>query len=264
MHRALRDLAGVPNDYKAAFPLAGLDQLIQGLVQQLGPPKAVTQRAVEPAWRARQLPTTVTSGSWTMAAITSAKEGVPVRVAEVTEADGSASRWRRAEPGEKGELVITRPYPYLARTIEMSIEGSQVGVFRERDELLLAHHVYRSGIVWGLPGGGVQYSESLERAVQREVREETGIEVRVDYLVQVHMDAQRPLRSAFFLCETDGDPQPKANQELFEAGFYPLDCPPGRIDPEQQAIVERALRIREHPELAQMIFTGTGHSEDKH
>jgi acrylyl-CoA reductase (NADPH)/3-hydroxypropionyl-CoA dehydratase/3-hydroxypropionyl-CoA synthetase len=40
-----------------------------------------------------------------------------VRVAEVTEPDGSASRWRRAEAGEKGELVITRPYPYLARTI---------------------------------------------------------------------------------------------------------------------------------------------------
>jgi len=40
-----------------------------------------------------------------------------VRIAEVTDPDGTASRWRRAEPGEKGELVISRPYPYLARTI---------------------------------------------------------------------------------------------------------------------------------------------------
>jgi acrylyl-CoA reductase (NADPH)/3-hydroxypropionyl-CoA dehydratase/3-hydroxypropionyl-CoA synthetase len=30
---------------------------------------------------------------------------------------GPATAWRAAEPGEKGELVITQPYPYLARTI---------------------------------------------------------------------------------------------------------------------------------------------------
>jgi len=40
-----------------------------------------------------------------------------VRIAEDTDPSGRATRWRRAEPGEKGELVITRPYPYLARTI---------------------------------------------------------------------------------------------------------------------------------------------------
>ena len=40
-----------------------------------------------------------------------------VRVAEESDGDGRATRWRRAATGEKGELVITRPYPYLARTI---------------------------------------------------------------------------------------------------------------------------------------------------
>ncbi|MEO0438399.1 MAG: AMP-binding protein [Pseudomonadota bacterium] len=40
-----------------------------------------------------------------------------VRVAEETDQGGRATRWRKAEPGEKGELVITQPYPYLARTI---------------------------------------------------------------------------------------------------------------------------------------------------
>ena len=40
-----------------------------------------------------------------------------VRVGTATNADGTATEWRVAEPGEKGELVITRPYPYLARTI---------------------------------------------------------------------------------------------------------------------------------------------------
>ncbi len=40
-----------------------------------------------------------------------------VRITEETDAGGRVTRWRRAEAGEKGELVITRPYPYLARTI---------------------------------------------------------------------------------------------------------------------------------------------------
>ncbi len=40
-----------------------------------------------------------------------------VRVATANDETGRVSEWRRAEAGEKGELVITRPYPYLARTI---------------------------------------------------------------------------------------------------------------------------------------------------
>jgi len=40
-----------------------------------------------------------------------------VRIATETDEAGRATGWRRAEPGEKGELVLTQPYPYLARTI---------------------------------------------------------------------------------------------------------------------------------------------------
>ena len=40
-----------------------------------------------------------------------------VRVATARDDQGRATEWREAEPGEKGELVITKPYPYLARTI---------------------------------------------------------------------------------------------------------------------------------------------------
>ncbi|GAB5415877.1 MAG: propionyl-CoA synthase subunit Pcs [Congregibacter sp.] len=40
-----------------------------------------------------------------------------VRVATATDEAGKASAWRPAEDGEKGELVISQAYPYLARTI---------------------------------------------------------------------------------------------------------------------------------------------------
>ncbi len=40
-----------------------------------------------------------------------------VRIAETINEHGQATAWRTAAPGEKGELVITQPYPYLARTL---------------------------------------------------------------------------------------------------------------------------------------------------
>ena len=40
-----------------------------------------------------------------------------VRIVEETSDKGTVTQWREAEAGEKGELVITQPYPYLARTL---------------------------------------------------------------------------------------------------------------------------------------------------
>jgi len=46
--------------------------------------------------------------------------------APFTRADAGGVPWRRAAMGEKGEIVIAAPYPYLARTIWGDIEGFRV------------------------------------------------------------------------------------------------------------------------------------------
>ena len=48
-------------------------------------------------------------------------------------------------------------------------------ILRWRGRILLARHEKAGGAVWLLPGGGVQPGESLLRALQRELWEETGL-----------------------------------------------------------------------------------------
>ncbi len=41
---------------------------------------------------------------------------------------------------------------------------------------------------WGLPGGSIEVGETLETAVRREVKEETGVDVAVERLVGVYSE----------------------------------------------------------------------------
>ncbi len=52
--------------------------------------------------------------------------------------------------------------------------------------LLLAHWVEGRRAAWTMPGGGLEAGEDPERAVRRELREETGYRVQVGRLLGVH------------------------------------------------------------------------------
>jgi len=71
--------------------------------------------------------------------------------------------------------------PYPARPVvgvgAVVLDGARVLLIKRGQEPLKGH--------WSLPGGGVELGETLEAAIVREVREETGLAVEVGPMVEV-------------------------------------------------------------------------------
>lgn len=80
---------------------------------------------------------------------------------------------------------------------------------------------------YALPGGFVDYGESLETAAVREAKEETGLDVVLTSLVGVYSDPARDPRqhtvSAVFAATACDLEQLQAGDDAQEAHFYPLD-----------------------------------------
>lgn len=81
---------------------------------------------------------------------------------------------------------------------------------------------------WALPGGFVDYGESLEQAAVREAREETSLEVRLERQLHTYSDPGRDPRqhtiSTVFVASADG--MPLAGDDAAEARvFAPGELP---------------------------------------
>jgi 8-oxo-dGTP diphosphatase len=62
------------------------------------------------------------------------------------------------------------------------IHGSAAFIFDDVGRILVVKENY-DRFRWSLPGGAIEAGESPEAACVREVREETGVDVRIDHLV---------------------------------------------------------------------------------
>ena len=142
---------------------------------------------------------------------------------------------------------MPRPNPNdLRRT------GADAAVFDDRGRLLLQK---RSDFhVWGLPGGSIEVGETVTQAVVREVKEESGLDVRVVRLIGVYSEPQQTTTkypsgdvvhyvSLTFECAATGGAL-RTDAESDAAKWFPPDALPDDILPEHSQRIADAFARR--------------------
>jgi 8-oxo-dGTP diphosphatase len=99
---------------------------------------------------------------------------------------------------------------------------------------------------WALPGGFVDYGETVEAAAKREAKEEVSLEVELIEQFHVYSDPNRDARkhtlSIVFLAIATGTPH--ADDDAKKVGFFELRELPKILCFDHQLILQDYLRYR--------------------
>jgi len=114
-------------------------------------------------------------------------------------------------PKCKNEVEVYRnPIPSVDIIIEIGSKG--VILIKRKN----------SPFGWAIPGGFVDYGESLEKAAMREAKEETNLEVKVIRQFHTYSDPKRDPRhhsiSTVYIAKGKG--KPKAKDDALEIGIF--------------------------------------------
>ncbi|MDB4616354.1 NUDIX domain-containing protein [Akkermansiaceae bacterium] len=132
---------------------------------------------------------------------------------------------------------MTRFFSWALHKYFLLSRGLTIGVravVRSKDGgFLLVRHSYTPG--WHFPGGGVEPGESVIKALERELREETGLVLKGEigfHGVYHNCEASRKDHVLVYCCEVEEkDAPPASNLEIRELGYFGPDELPGGIDP---------------------------------
>jgi 8-oxo-dGTP diphosphatase len=109
------------------------------------------------------------------------------------------------------------------------------------DSILLVKQNYGKGY-WSLPGGMVEIGESLEEGAIREVREETGLDIRIRKVIGIYSKPSEGAIATSLEGEVIGgklEPQ----HEVVECGYFHLSEMPSPI---RDHLFQRIDDFREH------------------
>jgi len=130
--------------------------------------------------------------------------------------------------------VYRNPVPTVDVIIELE-EGSIVLIDRKNPPF-----------GWALPGGFVDYGESVETAAVREAKEETGLDVKLRGLVGVYSDPARDPRrhtlSVVFAARAQG--RPRAGDDAAETALFKEHDLPENLAFDHRRILQDYYRIR--------------------
>jgi len=108
--------------------------------------------------------------------------------------------------------------------------GVRAIVEDDEGRIILVRHTYVKG--WFLPGGGVETGETLEQAIEKELREEVNVRIASrPRLISMHKNPNASKRdhvAMFHIDEWTQTAMPEPNREIAECRWVPKhDLPPG-------------------------------------
>ena len=119
-------------------------------------------------------------------------------------------------------------HPFTPKTPYLTTDGI-IEVYegdRFRGIVLIERHYEPLG--FALPGGFVEVGERVEDALVREMKEETTLDVTIEYLLGIYSDPKRDPRfhtaSAVYVAKAQGEP--RGEDDAKEANVYALDAIP--------------------------------------
>jgi ADP-ribose pyrophosphatase YjhB (NUDIX family) len=136
-------------------------------------------------------------------------------------------------PKCQSEIQVYRnPIPTVDIIIEM--EGQGIVLIKRRNP----------PYGWAIPGGFVDYGESLEEAAVREAREETDLEVELVRQFHTYSDPNRDQRhhtiSTVYVGKAKG--KPEAKDDALEIGVFTQENLPAEIAFDHRQILEDYFR----------------------
>jgi 8-oxo-dGTP diphosphatase len=134
---------------------------------------------------------------------------------------------------------------WLAWRLHARFGAGVTGVVRARDGrvLLLRHRLWEPQVQWGFPSGFARRGEEFPDTVVREVREETGLKVRVGRLLDLRSGFRYRVE-VYYEATLDGglDRLVLDRQEILEARLFPLDALPAAMPPLHRELALRGAR----------------------
>jgi len=109
----------------------------------------------------------------------------------------------------------------------------------ENGEVLLLDHVLRPASGWGIPGGFLGYDEQPAEALRRELREETGLELKNIKLVRTRT-INRHIEIVF-RAESNGTAS-VISREINDLGWFKIGEMPEKMSRTQKTIIENLLK----------------------
>ena len=112
------------------------------------------------------------------------------------------------------------------------------GIIPYKDKIVMIKRGVEPNIgKWSFPSGYVDLGETVEAAAVREVKEETGVDIKINFLIGVYSSFSRPLVLLAYGAEVlSGNIE--LNHEVLDVGYFSPNCLPDMPFPHDDEILK--------------------------